>query len=100
MPRHPTLKDHQAKFENFVFLTCRRSTWKRYAGALTTFFSHFTEKKRVRDFTLEDVEKYKLFRRSEGIAKATLECELSVLRAFSNWLLDAGVIFENPASRR
>jgi len=96
MPRHPRVRDYQAKFENWVYLTCRRTTFRRYATALNAFFSHFPGKKRVKDFTFEDVERYRNLRTSEAISPNTIEFEISVLRAFYNWMLERSIVLNNP----
>lgn len=50
----------------------------------------------MKDFTFEDVQRYRSLRSGEAISPRTIEFEIAVLRAFYNWMLDKGVALSNP----
>jgi integrase/recombinase XerD len=95
------VKDMQAKFENAMRLTGSSNTSRRYAFALDNFFSRFPEKRRCEDFFRTDLEDYKLLRCKDKVSPRTVNFEVSVVRSFWNWMIDAmgeNQLF-NPASR-
>lgn len=50
----------------------------------------------MKDFTFEDVQKYRSLRAEEMISPNTIDLEIAVLRAFYNWLLEKGIALSNP----
>jgi site-specific recombinase XerD len=95
-----TIKDWQAKYENFVRNTTSRATALRYSVALTNFFQRFPEKKKPEMFFRLDIEDYKILRKRDGISPRTINYEVGVVRSFWNWLIEmSGQPYLNPASR-
>lgn len=71
----------------------------RYAKALTSFFARFPDRNHPEEFTRRDVEDYKIWRLREGINPRTVNYEVSVVRAFWNWMLEMERVTWNPASQ-
>jgi integrase len=95
-----TIKDWQAKYENFVLNTTSRATAVRYSVALSNFFHRFPEKKKPENFFRLDIEDYKILRKRDGISPRTINYEVGVVRSFWNWLIEmSGQPYLNPASR-
>jgi integrase len=91
--------DMRVKYEDFVKLTSSKATARRYADALDNFFSRFPEKRWVADFFRVDIEDYKILRLRDGAATRTINFEVTVVRAFWNWMIDRDPdIPFNPAS--
>lgn len=94
------IKDLQVKFEHYIQLTGSKGTLHRYSIALTNFFEHFKERQTPEDFFRNDAEDFKLIRLRDGVAPRTVNYELSVVRAFWNWMIQMGYTQTkfNPAS--
>lgn len=78
----------QAQFEYFTLKSLNRATCIKYSDALSEFFRLFPKQKNPEDFFRTDVEDYKLIRQREGAHPSTINYELSVLRAFWNWMIE------------
>lgn len=89
----------QASFENYVTLTTSRNTAIRYCKSLEAFFSRFPDRERPEEFTRVDVEDFRIVRLREGISPRTINYDLSICRAFWNWLLDMERVTWNPVSQ-
>jgi site-specific recombinase XerD len=94
----PKLKDHQARFEQQIRLTASRITSRRYAFALENFFSLFPKKRKARQFRVLDVQFFVKVREQQGIRPSTVKLELSILRAFWNFLIEQKVADYNPVA--
>lgn len=92
------LYELQAKFENYVMLTASIRTARRYAQALTSFFSRFQEKRHPDEFTRTDVYDYSLLRLKDGLNPKTVNYEVQIVRAFWNWMLRMEEVTYNPAA--
>lgn len=94
-----TLKEYQAKYENWVSLTGTRATGTRYARALTKFMEKLSpNKKYAQDILRIDVEDHKILRLREGLSPVTVNFEIAVVSAFFNWMKDLSVVNYNPAA--
>lgn len=90
----------QDKYRRAMALTGSKATAYRYNIALDNFLERFPEKKHLTDFYRADVEDYKLLRTRKGAHPRTVNYEISVVRAFWNWVIDAnGVECWNPAGK-
>jgi integrase len=99
MARKSELYKLQASYENFTTLTVSRNTAVRYAKALTTFLDRFPDRREPDEFTRRDVEDYKIWRMREGLNPRTVNYEVSIVRAFWNWMLDQELVTWNPATK-
>jgi len=82
------VKEHQARFEQYLRATSSPRTAHRYGIALSNFFSHFPGKTDPGHFYRQDVEEYCRRRREQGIAPTTINFEIATVRAFWRYLLD------------
>lgn len=97
--RKTELYSLQAMYENYVTLTVSRGSAQRYAHSLDAFFSRFPDKERPEEFTRRDVEDYRILRLREGRKPQTINYELSVCRAFWNWMAQMERVTWNPVSQ-
>lgn len=99
--KRPKLRELLGKFERYVYnTTTSRATVERYDNALYAFFTRMPDKVYPEDVFRIDVEDFKMLRREEGIAPATINTELAVLSAFYNYLIDVrGIALYNPVSK-
>ena len=88
----------QAKFENWVALTGSPETARRYARALEQFQKKIP-RDHPRDVLRFDVEDFKVLRLREEVSPRTVNFEVSVLRAFYNWMIDMEAVTLNPATK-
>jgi integrase len=99
-PRETQLYKQIVQFEKFVRNTGTPGTADRYSIALNNFLSKFDDKDAATEFYRMDIEDYKIFRLKDGVSPRTVNYEVSVVRAFFNYLIDIqGVNFYNPASK-
>jgi integrase len=90
-----------AKYERFMANTAQPNTLERYSIALHNFTKRFPEKRRLREFYNSDVQDYLILRRQDKASARTVNYEVSVVRAFFNWVLERDkelMPFGNPAS--
>ena len=80
--------------------TAGPSTWRRYHQALANFFQCHKEKHRSEDFHRWDISDFKEDRLRHGTAPTTVNLELSILRAFWNWLMERELASYNPAAKQ
>lgn len=99
MRKRTELHDMQANYEYLVLMTTTGSTARRYSKALEAFFSRFPDKGRAEEFTRRDVEDYKIWRLREGLNPRTINYELTIVRAFWNWMIDQDIVTWNPAAQ-
>jgi integrase len=94
------IKMWQAKFEQAIKLTATPGTYERYSIALENFLKRFPEKKQVSEFWRTDVNDYVILRKREKVSNRTINFEVSVVRAFFNWLIEVHELpVVNPASK-
>lgn len=99
-PKQPrTLKEWRQKYEAYLRRTATHGTCRRYQIALENFFERFQEK-RLGEFYRADLEDYKLIRCDSGVSARTVNFELTVVRAFFNFLIEVcEQPLVNPASK-
>jgi site-specific recombinase XerD len=94
-----TLREYQAKYENWISLTGSRATGSRYAKALSKFTEALSSNKRYPiDILRLDIEDYKVIRLRDGLSHRTVNFEISVIRAFFNWMKELGAVSFNPVT--
>lgn len=79
-------------------MTTSRATAVRYAKALDAFFSKFSDKRHLDEFSRADVQDYLLYRRKDGVSARSINYEIGVVRAFWNWLGHQDLAAYNPAA--
>lgn len=95
-----TVREWQAKYEQMLRLTATAGTYERYCIALQNFLSRFPEIDKAHDFFRTHVEDYKILRKREKLSPRTINFEVSVVRAFFNWLIEVHEVpMANPASK-
>lgn len=97
--RQSELHDLQASYENYVSLTASPNTSTRYAKALEQFFKRFSDRSEPEEFSRRDVEDFKIYRLRDKVSARTVNYEVSVVRAFWNWLIQMERVTWNPASK-
>ena len=81
-------------------LTSSKSTALRYRYVLENFLYRHRDKPLPEQYGRWDIVDFKEMRLREGINPATVNLELSILRAFWNWLIERELASVNPASRQ
>lgn len=93
-------RDWASRYYKATLLVSGKASAYRYGIALNNFFKRFPEKKRLIDFFRSDVEDYKILRTRDGVSPRTINYEVTVLKAFWNWVIDAnGIEVWNPAGK-
>jgi site-specific recombinase XerD len=93
-------QEWRTRFYKATLLVSGKKSASRYDIALNNFLKRFPEKKKLTDFYRADLEDYKLLRTRDGISGRTINYEITVVKAFWNWVIDAnGVEIWNPAGK-
>lgn len=94
-----TTKELQAKFENWISITGGRKTASRYAKAL------FAIDRTIGGFPRNpaelgkaEIEDFKARRLAQEISPKTINYEISILKAFYNWMLELEFVPANPVT--
>lgn len=94
------IKEWLAKYTSYLAAAYRRNTLERYSIALHNFFSRFPDRRYLHEIFQTDVMDYALARRRGRIAERTVNYEVSVVRAFYNWLIETQELpLFNPAAK-
>ena len=80
-------------------MTTSRETARRYAKSLHAFFSRFPDRTHPEEFTRRDVEDFRIWRLREHISPRTVNYDITIVRAFWNWLMDQDRVAWNPAAQ-
>lgn len=84
-----TIRAWAGRFEKHVLLTTNsQATVIRYDIALHNFFRLFPGLTRLDEVHRADIEDFRILRKREGISPTTINFEVSVFRAFFNFLID------------
>ena len=87
-------------YEQALLTAVQPTTRRRHGNLLWKFFDRFRAHKRVEEFRPADIESYREQRRGEGAKPATIEAEISIVRAFFAWAMERNNrITCNPAQR-
>jgi len=88
-------------YEQNLLTAVQPSTRRRHGNLLWKFFDRFRNHKRVEEFRPADIASYREQRQTEGAKAATIEAEVSNVRAFFAWAMKRDKrIACNPAQRR
>lgn len=96
----PELDEWYTRYYMAMRLTGSPATAERYSIALRNFFKRFPEKRKLVDFYRADVEDFKILRARDRVHPRTINYEVSVVKAFWNWLIEANDLpIWNPAGK-
>ena len=93
------MSDWQERYECFLLLNAKRSTFRRYARALDRFFDMNRDKVYGYQFLRPTIIDYVQARLAEGASVATVRLEMAAVRGLFAYMIQMGAVdvMFNPA---